>query len=148
MITHSQQNFIHIEKNEVHEYGEQREVSTVTKQTATVLSNRVPYKNFKGTSMAPIISASKQRPIVILFTAEWLGGAHILEKFFQALSPEFPEVIIYRVDVDANKELPKQFGVSRVPTTFFLFKGEIMGHIAGMAGKRKLKEKLAQICRK
>lgn len=95
--------------------------------------------------MSPIISESEENPVVLLFTAEWLGSAHILETFFQELAPDYPNLVIYKIDVDSNQELPTQFGVSQVPTTVFLRDGEIREYVPGVLSKRKLRLKFQSL---
>lgn len=95
--------------------------------------------------MLPIISESEEKPVVLLFTAEWLGSAHILETFFQELAPDYPNLVIYKIDVDTNQELPIQFGVSQVPTTVFLRNGEIREYELGVLSKKKLRLKFQSL---
>lgn len=109
------------------------------------MNNRAPYRLFEGNSMSPIISESEENPVVLLFTAEWLGSAHILETFFQELAPDYPNLVIYKIDVDSNQELPTQFGVSQVPTTVFLRDGEIREYVPGVLSKRKLRLKFQSL---
>lgn len=91
--------------------------------------------------MSPIISESEEKPVVLLFTAEWLGSAHILETFFEELAPDYPKLVIYKIDVDANHDLPTEFGISQVPTTVFLRDGEIRDYVLGVLSKKKLRQK-------
>ena len=95
--------------------------------------------------MSPIISESEEKPIVLLFTAEWLGTAHILETFLKELAPDFPAAVIYKIDVDTNQTLPDQFGISQVPTTVFLRHGEIRDFVIGVISRSKLRKKFSSL---
>lgn len=92
--------------------------------------------------MSPIILESEEKPVVLLFTAEWLGSAHILETFLEELAPDYPSAVIYKIDVEANQALQNQFGISQVPTTVFLRNGEIREYVPGVLSKSKLRAKM------
>lgn len=109
------------------------------------MNNRAPYRLFEGKSMSPIIVESEEKPVILLFTAEWLGSAHILETFFEELAPNYPQLVIYKIDVDLNRDLPSQFGISQVPTTVFLRDGEIRDYVLGVLSKKKLRQKFEML---
>lgn len=88
-----------------------------------------------------MISESKEKPLILLFTVKWGGTAHILETFFEELIPDYPHLIIYKIDADVDQDLCTQFGVSQIPTTIFLFHGKIKDYIPGMLSKKKLRQK-------
>ena len=103
---------------------------------------------FEENNISPIIEESENKPVVILFTAEWLGSAHILETFLNELAHELPELALYKIDVDNNQSLTEQFGISQVPTTVFLRNGEIQDFLMGITSKRRLKERLDNFLKK
>jgi thioredoxin 1 len=97
---------------------------------------------FEENNISPIIEESEKKPVVVLFSAEWLGSAHILETFLNEIAEEVPNLALYKIDVDQNQALTEQFGISQVPTTVFLRNGEIKDFLLGIMSKRRLKEHL------
>ena len=126
-------------------FNEQATVRSVQGKICMNLNNRAPYRLFEGKSMSPIMEESEERPVVLLFTADWLGSAHILESFLIELAPKYPDVVIYKIDVEVNQKLPAELGISQVPTTVFLRDGEIQEYVLGILSKKRLKEKFELI---
>lgn len=106
------------------------------------MKNRAPYRLFEDNNISPIIEESEKKPVVILFSAEWLGSAHILETFLNELTSETPNLALYKIDVDNNQTVTEQFGISQVPTTVFLRHGEIQDFLLGIMSKKRLKQRL------
>ena len=60
-------------------------------------------------------------PAVIDFYADWCGPCRQLSPIFKELAGEYAgQVIMYKVDVDKEKELAGLFGVSSIPMLFFI----------------------------
>lgn len=106
------------------------------------MKNRAPYRLFEEDNISPIIEESERKPVVILFSAEWLGSAHILETFLNELTLGRADLTLYKVDVDDNQAITEQFGISQVPTTIFLRHGEIQDFLLGIMSKKRLKQRL------
>ncbi len=59
-----------------------------------------------------------QYPILVNFSADWCGPCKRLDWNF--IVEEFPDITIYRCDVDVNKYTPGFCGVKSIPSCLFL----------------------------
>ena len=64
--------------------------------------------------------------LVIDLWAEWCGPCRALSPVIEDLSRQYAgKVAIGKVDVDANPDICKKFGIRNVPTLLFIKKGEL-----------------------
>lgn len=62
-----------------------------------------------------------EKPAIIDFYADWCGPCRALgPKLIKAAEEHQGEVIVYKVNVDKNKELAAHFGVQSIPTILFV----------------------------
>jgi thioredoxin len=60
-------------------------------------------------------------PCIIDFYADWCGPCKKVAPVLKELANEYKgQVIIYKINVDKEKELAKAFGVSSIPTFLFI----------------------------
>lgn len=88
-------------------------------------------------------SADKNHVVLAVFTADWCGPCQTYKK--NGLTDERVAQWISEhgepayIDLDLNKELAAELGVTSVPATFFIYKGEALGAISGaMSGDNLL----------
>ena len=59
-------------------------------------------------------------PCVIDFNAKWCGPCRKMEPILNSLAAKYNgKIIIYKVDVDKEKELASLFGISSIPAVLF-----------------------------
>lgn len=82
------------------------------------------------------------KPLVVDFWATWCGPCQMIAPLIDELSTEYADrVQIGKCDVDANTDLPGQFGVRNIPTILFFNKeGELAGKLVGPQSKAALQE--------
>lgn len=79
---------------------------------------------------------------VVDFWAVWCGPCQAMGPNVEALSEEFAgKARFYKMDVDAERDIPSQFGIMSIPTLLFFKDGAVAQKSVGL----KSKEQLAQI---
>lgn len=79
---------------------------------------------------------------VVDFWAVWCSPCQAMGPNVEALSEEFAgKARFYKMDVDAEREVPSQFGIMTIPTLLFFKDGAVAQKSVGL----KSKEQIAQI---
>lgn len=74
--------------------------------------------------------------VVVDFWATWCGPCKMVAPIIDELANEYAgRVAIGKCDVDANSELPGQFGVRNIPTVLFIKNGEVVNKLVGAQPK-------------
>lgn len=60
------------------------------------------------------------KPAIIDFYADWCGPCKMVAPILEELSVDYPEVIIYKVDTEAEQELAAVFQIRSIPTMLFI----------------------------
>ena len=96
-------------------------------------------ESFKG-----LIAENKS--FMIDFWAEWCGPCRMIGPIIDELADEYEDnVIIGKMNVDENDEIPGEYGIRSIPTILFFKNGELADRHVGVASKDTLKEKLKTI---
>lgn len=91
--------------------------------------------------MGTIARESEKKCIVLLLTASWLGSSYIVEQFLEEEGSLYPEVELYKVDIEENQELADKLDIRQLPTTFFFVDGEVTGFLQGLVNRTKVRMK-------
>lgn len=80
------------------------------------------------------------KPVIIDFYAVWCGPCKVLSPIIEELAEEYKDKAeFYKVDVDSEKQLATRYGISSIPTLFFISaKGEVRV-ASGLMSKPDLK---------
>ncbi|KAK4701405.1 thioredoxin 1, partial [Phenoliferia sp. Uapishka_3] len=79
-----------------------------------------------------LISAKKDKLIVIDFHATWCGPCHAIAPKFESLSKEYrTQATFCKVDVDKAADIAKEYSVRAMPTFVFLRNGVKVDEVKG-----------------
>ena len=86
------------------------------------------------------------RPAIVDFTASWCGPCQRIAPILDELAAEYDgKIVIYKVDIDKERELAKAFSISSIPAVLYIpTDGEPVITI-GSRGKEKFKKEIETI---
>ena len=61
-----------------------------------------------------------EKPAIIDFYADWCGPCKMVAPILEELSNENPEIVIYKVDTEAEQELSAVFQIRSIPSILFI----------------------------
>ena len=82
---------------------------------------------------------------IVDFWATWCGPCRMIAPIIDQLSDEYKDtVVIGKVDVDNNMEVPQKYGIRNIPTVLFIKNGEVVDKQVGAAPKSVFVSKIQQ----
>ena len=86
------------------------------------------------------------KPMILDFWATWCGPCQMIGPMIDELAEEFDgKIIIGKVNVDENSDLPSQYGIRNIPTILFFKGGEMVSKLVGAQSKAKLQEEAQKL---
>lgn len=99
-----------------------------------------------ATFEATVIKASK--PVVVDLWAAWCGPCRAIAPIMEELAREADgRYIVAKLDVDANKKIPRQYNVRAIPTLLFFKDGKLAETMVGVQKKQAIADKLAALAK-
>ncbi len=80
------------------------------------------------------------KPAIIDFYADWCGPCKMVAPILEELSNENPEIVIYKVDTEVERELAAVFQIRSIPSILFIPKEKQPMMQAGALPKHVLEE--------
>ena len=76
--------------------------------------------------------------VLLDFWATWCGPCKMIAPHVEALAEENPHITVGKIDVDEERELAIQFGITSIPTLIVMKNGEVTGKLVGYCQKANI----------
>lgn len=85
-------------------------------------------------------------PAIVDFTATWCGPCQRIAPVLDELAAEYDgQIVIYKVDIDKERELAKAFNISSIPAVLYIPLDSEPVITIGSRGKEKFKKEIETI---
>ncbi|MCV3728711.1 thioredoxin family protein [Ureaplasma miroungigenitalium] len=100
----------------------------------------------KEDNLDALLATSQEKPLLLVFSATWCPPCRMLAKEIERLDEMHgDEYNIVKVDVDQFNSLASQYGVSSIPSSFFIKNKEIVENKVGFMDINTLLVKLNKL---
>jgi len=91
----------------------------------------------------------EEYPLVLVdFWAAWCGPCKMMEPVLEKIAEEYQgDVVIGKMNVDKNQNIPGKFQISSIPTMILFKNGEPVEKMIGALGKDQLVQKFEEYIR-
>jgi len=94
-------------------------------------------ENFKK----EVVEASKEKPVLVDFFAEWCGPCKMQGPIVDELAKEMGDkAVIGKLNIESSEDVAGEYGVMSIPTMLVFKDGEVKETMTGLREKNALKE--------
>lgn len=76
--------------------------------------------------------------VVVDFFATWCGPCKMLSPVMDEISNELSDINFYKVDVDKNEDIAREYGIMSIPTIIIFENGKVVNTLVGLRSKTEL----------
>ncbi len=90
-----------------------------------------------------VLEASKEKPVIVDFFADWCGPCKVQGPIIEDLSQESEETaVVGKLNIDEGQDIASKYGVMSIPTIILFKDGSAQETMVGMQSKESLKSLL------
>ena len=78
------------------------------------------------------------KTVLVDFWATWCGPCRMIAPVLEEVAKERPDVTVCKVDVDEERELALEYGVSSIPTLLVFRDGKVVNQSIGAMPKERI----------
>ena len=92
-----------------------------------------------------VIEASKSKPVLVDFWAEWCPPCKMLSPLVEQIASEnSAKMDVAKVDTDANQEISQRYQIMSIPTLLLFKDGKPVKQLVGYQPKERILSQLTQ----
>lgn len=84
------------------------------------------------------IIAQDGKTVLVDFWATWCGPCRMIAPVLEEVAKERPDVTVCKVDVDEERDLALEYGVSSIPTLLVFRDGKVVNQSVGAMPKERI----------
>lgn len=82
---------------------------------------------------------NSELPVLVDFWAEWCGPCKMIAPILEEIAKEYDgKLVVAKMDVDANQQVPAKFGIRGIPTLIIFKNGSAAAQKVGAVAKGQL----------
>ena len=82
----------------------------------------------------------KEGKVVVDLFATWCGPCKMLSPILDEISEEISTTDFYKIDVDENEDIAREYNVMSIPTILIFENGKLINKIVGLRSREDLVE--------
>lgn len=84
------------------------------------------------------IIRDSSKPVLVDFWATWCGPCRMLAPVLEEVAGERQDITVCKVDVDEERELALEYGISSIPTLLVFKDGKVVKKSIGVISKEEM----------